>query len=72
MQTSSLNKNSGVYGQQWYNITYKYQCMSFECQTIPKNITWGQRAISFPEYSMPVRGLCSGMTLGKSNLFYPK
>jgi hypothetical protein len=22
--------------------------------------------------SMPVRGLCSGMTLGKSNLFYPK
>jgi hypothetical protein len=22
--------------------------------------------------SMPVRELCSGMTLGKSNLFYPK
>ena len=36
---------------------------------------WGAMAppiVQSRSQSMPVRGLGSGMTLGKSNLFYPK
>ena len=56
----------------WQNGGYKKisDIIFAECHIfIVSNLWWDAQSRS---QSMPVRGLCCGMTLGKSNLFYPK